>query len=643
MDKNSLTGLILIAVMMIAYYVFVVPPPPPPEPPSQEQTSESIEQINEDSSTITEQQLTTTNPVSNDSDSIRESELKDRYSDFYLLTEGEEETVKVVTDELTVNINTKGGAIQSTFLNNTQTFDSLTLPIIADYPGNKFMFQFAYKGGRVIRSDDLFFTPSVKTLTVNGEDSKELTLTAKIDENRSIEQIYTFRGATYDFDYEIRFNGFKDDLKNSFYELIWEAHLPKTEMSIKNMRQKSMIAYRQGSDVEKFSPSDEVESESLKTPIKWVSYKSQFFSAILIAENEFDSGNLTMQTPENEEVNRIMESTLFVEAKRTNEISNRFTFYMGPNEYSTLNSYDLGLQKSMDLGWWIISYINIATVYAFKFLETFISNYGIIIIVLAIAIRLLLFPLSYKSHVSMAKMKVINNTPEMKALDEKYKGDAQKLQMAKMGIYREMGVSMFGGCLPMLFSYPFLIALFFFFPQSVELRQQSFLWAHDLSTYDSIISWNAQIPLISSFYGNHVSLFTLLMAASTFVFTYFQQSSQPATGGPAAQMKYIAYFMPIMLLVFLNSYAAGLSLYYLVSNVISITQTLLIRKFVDDEKLLEQMRAAAKSKKGKKGGKAKASKSRLEKWVDNQQKKQQEMMKQRQKQQKGSNRRTKRK
>lgn len=309
---------------------------------------------------------------------------------------------------------------------------------------------------------------------------------------------------------------------------------------------------------------------------------------------------------------------------------------MGPTEYATLNSYGVGLQKQMDLGWWVISYINIGTTYLFKFLEKYISNYGLIIIILAVFIRTMVLPLTFKSYKSMAKMRVLNGTPEMKALDEKHKDDPQKLQMAKMAIYKEMGTSMFGGCLPMLVSYPFLIALFFFFPQSVELRQQSFLWANDLSTYDSIYNFGFNIPA----YGDHISLFTLLMAISTFVYTFYQQKSQPTAGANPA-MKYVAYFMPIVLLIFLNNYASGLSLYYLTSNIVSITQTLLIRRTINDDDLLAQMRATQKQMKGKKG--KKKSKSRLEKWAETQQKKQQAIMQERKKTGGKSSRRDRRK
>ena len=642
MDRNSITGLLLMVMLTLAYFYFFPPEPPPPKEKSNITVTDSLNE---------QKALTDQNNVSLSSgdeveqvqiaaakDSIKNNELQDKFSDLYLLVEGEEEIITVKTEKLTVNISTKGGMIQSAYLNDYKTFDSLPLPVVMNHPENEFYFQFGFNN-RAIRSDDLFFTPSETSLEVTGENTATLSLKAEISEGRYIEQLYTFSGNTFDLDYDIKMEGVREALGNAtFFDLYWVSHLPKTELAIKSMRQKSSIVYRLGDDVEKMSPSDDVEKEKLTALVNWISYKSQFFSQILISDKPLRSGSVTMSTPDDEQVNRKMESKLIVDMGKSNSESIGFKFYMGPNEYNTLISYEgLKLQEEMDLGWWLVGYINIGTVYIFKFLERFIPNYGLIIILLAISIRMLMFPLSYKSYVSMAKMRVVNQTPEIKALDEKHKDDPQKLQMAKMGIYKEMGVSMFGGCLPMLLSYPFLIALFFFFPQSVELRQQGFLWAHDLSTYDSVFSWTTHIPLISDFYGNHISLFTILMAISTFVYTIYQQKSQP-TAGANSQFKYIAYFMPLFLLVFLNSYAAGLSLYYFMSNLIQITQTTVIRLFLNDDKLLEQVRETQKSKKkakgkgkgskgGSQGGSAKP-KSRLEKWIDKQQKKQQETLKQ---------------
>jgi YidC/Oxa1 family membrane protein insertase len=645
MDRNSITGMLLMVLLTMVYFYFFAPDPPKPPAESNVVVTDSLD--NDQNPPLTDNPGTLTaveGTNEEEADSAASTQLQDKYSEFYKLVDGEEETVTVKTEKLTVNISTKGGMIESAYLNEYQTFDSLPLPVIANHPENQFFLNFAFNN-RSIRTDELFFTPSMKSLEVNGEETQILSLKAEISPEKYIEQVYTFTGNTYDVDYGINFVGIREDMgRGSFYNISWVSHLPKTELDITNMRNKSSIVYRLGDDVEKMSPSDDLTKEKLTALVKWVSFKSQFFSHILIAEEPLRSGNVTMTTPENEDYNRKMQAEFIVDIGKSQSESTNFKIYMGPNEYNVLNSYKLELQEQMDLGWWIVGWINIGTVYAFKFLEKFIGNYGLIIIVLAIAIRLLMFPLSYKSYVSMAKMRVLNNTPEMKALDAKHKDDPQKLQMAKMGIYREMGVSMFGGCLPMLLSYPFLIALFFFFPQSVELRQQSFLWAHDLSTYDSILNLPFTIPA----YGDHVSLFTILMAISTFIYTLYQQQSQPATGANS-QFKYIAYIMPVFLLVFLNSYASGLSLYYFMSNLIQITQTTVIRYFLDDEKLLGQMRATQKSRKKKgKGGKgAKGgdgggkTKSRLEQWVEKQQRKQQEALKER-KAQGGTNRRTRR-
>ncbi|MEM7368240.1 MAG: membrane protein insertase YidC [Bacteroidota bacterium] len=621
MDKNSITGIILIALLMVGYFYFFPPTPPPPDNTAKsvtEQPSSPLPQTNSpELSKVSSPELT---------DSTYEDSInRIKFGDFYDLMKGEGEIVTVTTDELTVNFNTKGGVIESAYLNNHRTFDSLPLPIVIPHPNNEFFFDFPYFN-RPISTKDLVFSPSSAKLEVHGADSATLILRASLDQNRYLDQIYSFTGEGFALGYDIEMRGMKEGLGSApTYDLHWKSHLPKTELAIKNMRQKTSVAYRIGNDVEKMTPSDEKEEERLEASVKWVSFKGQFFSHILMAEEPLDKGNVEMRTPKNEKIVRVMEADLIKRFDPSDHVRDSYMMYLGPNSYSILNEYDEKFEDQLDLGWSFVAWINVATTYIFEFLETYISNYGIIIIILSIFIRMLMFPLSYKSYVSMAKMRVLNATPEMKELDAKYKDDAQKLQMAKMSIYKEMGVSMFGGCLPMLLSYPFLIALFFFFPQSVELRQQSFLWANDLSTYDSILNLPFTIPL----YGDHISLFTMLMALSTFVYTYYQQQSQPATGANA-QMKYIAYFMPIFLLVFLNSYASGLSLYYFMSNLIQIIQTTVIRKFiVNDEKLLKEMRDTQKNlkKKGGKGG-SKKPKGRIEKWMEKQQKKQQETLKQ---------------
>ena len=620
MDKNAVTGIVLITLLFIVWYQFFAPKPQPPtQVPQQETAVVEPEQQREP------QLDTSATPAL--SDSLQQVQLQSQYSDFSAVASGEAQQIEINTDQLSVYINTKGGLIEQAELSNYKTFDSLPLPIVKAHEENEFYEKFNYKG-KDLNTKDLYFTPVSNSngFTLTGDQKDSLILRAKIDDNRYLEKKYVFSGDTYDIDYTFNLHGLQNDLINNFYELHWASHLPKTELSIKNMRQKSTIVYSQLGDVDKMGFSDDPEQEQLSEGVSWVSYKSQFFSQALLGKEPFLSANLEMFTPTNEEVNRIMKAQIFQEFERSPDIADSYTLFMGPNEYTTLKSYDVGLQKQMDLGWWIVSYINVGTVYIFKFLEKYIGNYGFIILIFALLIKVGLFPLTYKNYVSMAKLRVLNQTPEMKELDAKHKDDPQKLQMAKMGIYKEMGVSMFGGCLPMLLQYPFLIAMFFFFPQSVELRQKSFLWANDLSTYDSVLSLPFNIP----FYGDHVSLFTILMAISTFVYTYFSQKSQPTAGN--AQMKYIAYFMPVFLLVFLNNYASGLSLYYFAANLITIAQTTAIRYSLNDEKLLKEMRDTQKQLKGKKG-KSSKKKGRIEAWMETQQKKQQQMARQRQRQQ----------
>jgi len=640
MDKNATIGFVLITLLLLVYFYFFAP-----QPPTRSETPEKEVATNTDplptNDTATSPTIATTDTTVTDSaaiDSMHTAELKSQYGDFYELVEGKSQKIKVTTDELTVVINTKGGFIESAHLNHYKTYDSLPLPIISPNTNNAFGLLFGY-GGTQIDSRDLYFEPSTDTdLSVTGSESRSVSLKAAVGPDKYIEQKYTFDAQSFDVEYEVVVKGMQDLFKNRFYEIYWDQYLPKTELAINNMRQKSTIVYNKGGDVSKLGITDDYKEEDLSIDVRWISYKSQFFSSILMGDQPFQSAQISMATPATDTINRIMKSDMYVEVGSMNNATSSYTFYLGPNEYSTLRSYDVGLHKEMDLGWWFIRYINVGTIYIFKFLEKYFNNYGIIIIILAVFVKILVSPFTYKSYISMAKMRVINETPEMKALDEKHKDDPQKLQMAKMSVYREMGASMFGGCLPMLLSYPFLIALFFFFPQSVELRQKSFLWANDLSTYDSIL----ELPFTIPFYGDHVSLFTILMAISIMIYTYFNQKSQP-TSAANQQMKYIQYFMPLIFLVFLNNYASGLSLYYFTSNILSIAQTTAIRYFIDDEQLLQKMRATqkARKKKGKKGNKP--AKSRIERWMEQQQKKQQEMMRQRSQNQGGNSRSARRK
>jgi YidC/Oxa1 family membrane protein insertase len=268
--------------------------------------------------------------------------------------------------------------------------------------------------------------------------------------------------------------------------------------------------------------------------------------------------------------------------------------YFGPNKFSKLKKYDIKLEKLVPLGWGIFGWVNKWIIIPiFNWLGGFINNYGLIIFLLTLIVKIGLAPLTYKSYLSSAKMRVLK--PQVDALNEKYpKGKEMEKQQAVMALYKKAGVSPMGGCLPMLLQFPILIAMFRFFPASVELRQQSFLWANDLSSYDAIVEWSTHIPIISTFYGNHISLFTLLMAASMLVSTWITSRNQPQNNSMPG-MKFIMYFMPVMMIIWFNKYSSGLSYYYFLANVLTILQTLIIQKFIiNEEKLLAQMEANKK-------------------------------------------------
>ncbi len=323
--------------------------------------------------------------------------------------------------------------------------------------------------------------------------------------------------------------------------------------------------------------STDLEEESLAST-SWISFKQHFFTSAIIAKNKFSSGLLSMAVDESDTSTvKIGIVTMKVPADDFKSGAASFTYYLGPNNYQVLKKVTKGFDKNVYMGWPPVNIVNkYLIIPIFNFLEKYISNYGIIIIILVIIIKLLLSPLSYKSYLSMAKTKVLK--PELDELKSKYPDDMQKQQKEQMKLYQQVGVNPLSGCIPMVLQMPILFAMFYFFPGSIELRQESFLWADDLSTYDSVLNLPFTIPL----YGDHVSLFVLLMTASTILYTW-SNNQVSAVQGP---MKSMSYMMPFIFMFVLNSFPAALSFYYFVANLVTFAQQALIRKFVDEDKIL---------------------------------------------------------
>ena len=349
------------------------------------------------------------------------------------------------------------------------------------------------------------------------------------------------------------------------------------------------------------------DTEDISQRLKWVSCKNQFFSAVLMAQSTFVAGKLSSsEIKNNPDFIKQMDIALTLDYSAALANPASFVMYLGPNSYPVMKSLEkeifpeenMHLTKLIPLGWPIFRWINtLIIIPVFSFLGSFISNYGIIILLLTIFIKVILYPFTYKSLVSQAKMRLL--APELKVINEKYPGNenAMKRQQESMALYSRAGANPMSGCLPMLLQMPVLVAMFWFFPSAIELRGESFLWAKDLAAPDAIVSWTANIPFISSTFGNHISLFCLLMTVTNIIYTYLNMQSQASSGMPG--MKWMMYMMPLMFLFIFNNYAAGLSYYYFLSLLITILMTFLFRRLVSEDKMRAKMAENARKPKKK--------------------------------------------
>jgi len=589
MDKNSITGIVLIAAILGLFWW--INKPSEAELERQKNYRDSVARVEQLQQQEAERKAAEALSLKEEAvvakpDSAQLAATKaSRYGLFASAAEGEQQFITLENNLVKMKISTKGARIYSVELKNYQTHDSLPL-LLSDGDQNIFGFNFNHSS-RVFHTNDLYFTPVNSTsksadFVINAEEG-QLTFSYHLPED------------SYMVDFNIKTQNLQNIISTNTgsLELDWKMEMPAQEKGIKFERQKSGIYYMfQEEDVDNISATASKE-EDLRTRLKWVAFKDQFFSSTFIAKDAFLSGHVKSDVPEDDYDRRVMTASAKLAIPFTGNDNLEFSYYFGPNDFKDLKPYeDLGLRALVDLGWGFLRYINLGVIEVFHFFEKYISNYGLIILLLTILIKLILFPLTYKSYISTAKMKVLK--PQIEEINNKIpKEKAMERQQATMALYRKAGVNPMGGCLPMLLQMPILFALFQFFPASIELRQESFLWATDLSTYDSIFEWSTNIPLISQFYGNHVSLFCLLMAATNIFYTRINQemtqSSQQMPG-----MKGMMYMMPVMFLVFFNQYASGLSYYYFISTLITVGQTLLIRRFVDEKALLSKLKANQK-------------------------------------------------
>ena len=526
-----------------------------------------------------------------------------RYQGFAKFLSGDSAVTRLANKDITLEISNKGGSIARATLNEYDSYDSTKVEMMSPGRGG-YSFTLTSATRRFV-TNEFYFTPVVESDT---------TVLMKLDFGG---------GAMFGFRYTLPKEGYlvkMDVVQSGMSSIIppsvasidfnWNSMMVRTEAGrVYEERQSGLYYQFAGGDVDNLSESGDDEEE-LTQRVKWVGFKNQFFSSVIIARTNFTSAELKSVELENNPdfiKTMSMASTLEYSSSAANPAS--FTFFIGPNSYPLLKDLekdivpgeDLNLTKLIPLGWSLFRWINtLIIIPVFTFLGHYISNYGIIILLLTIFIKLILFPITYKSYMSQAKMRVLQ--PEIKAINEKYPGqeNAMKRQQEIMALYSRAGASPFSGCLPMLLQLPILVAMFQFFPSAIELRGEPFLWVKDLSAPDAIVSWSTHIPFISGTFGNHISLFCLLMTVTNIIYTKINMQSQP-TGDSMPGMKWMMYLMPVMFLVFFNNYAAGLSYYYFVSLLITIIQTYVFRHVVDEEKVRATMAANAKKPKKKSG------------------------------------------
>ena len=451
--------------------------------------------------------------------------------------------------------------------------------------------------GLLIETKNIYFNSSK---TENNDKSQSLILRANISKNQFLEFKYTLPNEGYKFDFEIRSEGLEDILSSDNIIFEWGTDLFRNSKSIDYESRYTQLTYAYEEDkVDNLSLSGE--DDDIDKDIRWISYRQHFFSSILIPEKiidevSFKSNDLTIDDKLDSRYTKKLYSA-FNLGRQNGNILSKMSFYFGPTDYQILKSYGDSLETSVPLGWGIFGWINrFIFLPLFGWLATFLP-YGIAIIVLTIIVRLVMSPVVYKSYVSQIKMKTLK--PEIEELTKKFKNDAVKKQQETMSLYSKAGVNPMSGCIPALIQLPIFYALFSFFPVAFELRQKSFLWAEDLSSYDSIF----ELPFSIPFYGDHISLFPILASAAIFVYTLMttgQQTMPQQEGMP--NMKFIIYMMPLMMLLFFNNYASGLSLYYFISNTLTILLMLVIKNFIIKEDKIRAQIAENKKKPQKAGG-----------------------------------------
>ncbi|MEL7122141.1 MAG: membrane protein insertase YidC [Bacteroidota bacterium] len=607
MDRNTIIGFILLIVLFIAWQYTTAPTAE--QLAEQKRIQDSLamveaaaEEANAETSTKTiteevfEADTTLTNASPEEQDSIMQLRMNNEFGAFSAAAVGEEKTEKLQNNVFTVYFSTKGGAVQQVVLADYYKVDeeeNKSEIILLEDEKDKFEYVLPVSGvaGGMIRTSDLFFDVAEKT-------ENSITLRANVGQGRYFEQKYTIEDSdSYKIAYSVTLEGLQGVLSNEEFSLHWLNYLDKLELNTRYERMYSSTYYKLGDDSPTYlSLTSNDEETSKEKTVKWVSHSNQFFTSSLLAKDKFLGGEFSVEVMEEDDIDlKRLETNLVFPYNKNRSETFDMEFYLGPKEFKRLRAFGENMEDVIPFGWSVFGTINRWIVRPiFNFLSTFIGSKGIVILFLTILIKLALYPLTYKMLYSQSKMSALK--PELEKVKEKHKDDSQKQSMEQMKMYREFGVNPLGGCLPIVLQMPIWFALYRFFPAAIEFRQAPFLWATDLSSYDVIARLPFEIPLG---FGSHISLFTVLWAITTLIYTYYNSKHMDMSANPA--MKYMQYIMPVMFLGFFNSYASGLTAYLFFSNLINITQTLVTKNYIiDKDKILKELRKN-KEKPKKKG------------------------------------------
>jgi len=629
MDKNTIIGFILIILVLIGFAYL--------NHPSQEQIEAqrryqdsianlALSQKEEQQATIQQQ----TEMQAAESDSLKQANIAAKFGDFAEAAQGNEAFVTLENDFMVLKISTKGGRVVSAQLKKYTDYQKNPLILFQD-SDSRFSLTLVTANNRVINTSDLYFE-SMNTTPL------ETTMRLKVENDSvaGVDFVYRLHPDDYMVDFSIVPRNLQSFLApgTSSLDINWSQKMRQLEQGRKYEENYSRLTYKYYSDDVEQMQSGKNDNQTIANKLKWIGYKDQYFSSVLIAKDGFTSSQLESLFLQDDLYLKHYSATTSVDFDPKLSKPIDLNFYFGPNDYNLLKRYDktkfagqdLQLEKLVPLGWSLFRYINKWIIIPiFDWLTSWISSIGLAILLLTIIIKIGLFPLVYKSFMSSAKMRVMK--PQIEAITSKYQGqeNAMTRQQKTMELYRQVGINPMSGCLPMLLQMPFLLALFMFFPSAIELRHQSFLWAPDLSTYDAVIKWNTNIPFVTQYFGNHISLFCLLMTIVNIIYTKYNMEQTNTGSEQMPGMKVMMYIMPFFMLIFLNSYPAGLNYYYFISTLITVLQTLIFRYFLNEEALLAKLEANKKNPVKKKSGGFMAR-------IEEAQRKQQAMLKEQQKQ-----------